>query len=93
MGIPVYLSRHTPDLPEEYGALVNWSIGERIQFVPAAGGDPIRGVIGSCTLTHPEAPVIDGARGRGRWVREVFCEDTGETSAVSEARLKDIELD
>lgn len=91
MSIPVYLSRHTPDLPEKYGSFVSWNIGERVQFIPAVGGEAKSGTIQSETLTHVEAPTIDGARGSGKWVREVICDDTGEKAAVSEERLEFID--
>lgn len=41
----------------------------------------------SDTLTHIDAPLIDGARGKGRWVRELQSASFG-TSAISESQIK-----
>lgn len=86
--VPVYLSRHG-DLPDKYGALVEWEVGDPVS-VTYCNGKRVDGVIQSGTMTHEQAPEIKGARGFGRWVREVLCADDGQVHAISEERLRDV---
>lgn len=84
MSIPVYLSRHN-DLPEEYGAFIAWDIGEIADWHTNAHGI-VRCIIKSGLKLHHDAPIIDSAMGRGRYVIEV--EHEGSIKAVSARRLR-----
>lgn len=83
--IPVYLSRHTPNLPDPYGAFISWEIGEHVRIKSKHGRPDGFAIIKSETKTSAEAPIIDGARGKGRWVREVWMDD--EKFAISEEQI------
>lgn len=86
--VPVYASRHNPTIKDRpgYGADISWAIGEEA-LVQERSGPPVRAKILSETRHHPGAPEINGARGWGRWVREVIVEGEDSPCAVSEARL------
>jgi hypothetical protein len=81
--IPVYLSRHTPNLPDGYGAKIKWKTGERVKSVSG-----LTGVVHNGELSwHDDAPEIDSARGWGQWVIEIMPDDNASPCAVSAARL------
>lgn len=86
--IPVYFSSFTPveKMPRRYGAFIAWEVGQRVE-VRHGSSPPTLGTVMSETKWHDAAAEIDGARGRGRWVREVLCDDSGALEAVSEDRL------
>lgn len=87
--IPVYISRYNTTFPEPYGSHVDWAIGQRCLIKKSDGTGYIGGTIMSETKTKSEAPVIDGARGRGRWVREIRTDDDGHLWCISEGQLYD----
>lgn len=82
--IPVYLSRHTPNLPEPYGAMIAWEKGEKA--ITRKGGVTVT-IRDPEMKWHNDAPVIDSARGMGRWVIEVIAEGESAPCAVSAASL------
>jgi hypothetical protein len=90
MSIPVFLSRHTPDLRARagYGAFVDWTIGERVTVRSMHGRPPASATIRSEIRSHSAAPEIDGAPGRGRWVREVRFDGEHSDCAVSAACIE-----
>lgn len=71
--IPVYISRHG-ELPEGYGAFINWQVGEQVTIISASSKPPRKGIVKSKMLWHNYAPEVDSARGRGQWVYEVEIE-------------------
>lgn len=81
--IPIWYSRHTPRerLGEDYGAFIDWRIGERVRIISKRAGIRTYGTVQSEVMAHPDAYEINGAHGRGRWVREVLVD--GEDSAVA----------
>lgn len=81
--IPVYLSRHTPNLPEPYGAMIRWERGDRVQNPKGVGATVHDGEL----KWHDECPVIDSARGLGRWGIEVLIDGETDPVCVSAARL------
>jgi hypothetical protein len=85
--IGVYLSRHSPNIRNipDYGAMIPWALGEKA-FMKSQGG-LVEVTIKSELRWHNEAPVIDSARGEGRWVYECYCHDDRKTYAVSANRL------
>jgi len=86
--VPVYNSRFTPleNLPEHYGAFIDWRIGERVRLVSRV--DPslpsISGIIQSETRHHDKGREIEGARGKGRWIREILVDGELSPTAFSE---------
>lgn len=89
-GIPVYVSSHNyGDSCKGNGAFINWQVGQRVRVLPSdhPQSRPTTGTVVSETMAHETAPEIEGARGRGPWVREVVCDDDGRKWAISEARL------
>ena len=85
--IPVFRSRFTPiaRLPEPYGAFISWERGESVTL-KLTDGSEIYGTIVSDLLWHEKAPVIDSARGEGRWVYEMMV--GGERVPVSARCLR-----
>ena len=84
-GIPIYLSRFTPNLPEPYGGLIAWKKGERA----ITRRDRTLVTIHDPELKwHDDAPEIDSARGPGRWVIEVIVDGETDPCAVSAAVLR-----
>lgn len=83
--IPVFMSRHTPSLPEGYGAFIDWEIGEKVKLKgkTTTSYATIKGNTG----WHHEAPEIEGAHGRGRWVRDVIYDGEREKVCVSTANI------
>ncbi len=86
--IPIYISRYNTTFPEPYGSHVDWDVGQRCLIKTKEGGF-IGGTIMSGTVTSPAAPIIDGARGRGRWCREIRTDDDGQVWCISEAKIVD----
>lgn len=83
--IPVYISRHQEPLPDGYGAMVAWEVGEPVTVLPSRGNPPVDGIIRSGMLWHHDAPVVDSPRGRGQWVYHV--EINGEIYTPSPAQI------
>lgn len=81
--IPVYLSRHTANLPEPYGAMIGWQKGDLVQnpngiFATVHDGE---------LKWHDNCPVIDSARGWGRWGIEILIDGEEFPVCVSAERL------
>ncbi len=81
--IPVYLSRHTENLPDPCGAFLSWEKGER-----ARSKDGTNFTIRDGELKwHDNAPLIDSARGWGYWVIEVMVDGEEKHICVSPAAI------
>ena len=81
--IPVFLSRHTPNLPEPYGALIGWEKGDLVKSPKGT-----LAVVHDGELKwHDDCPVIDSARGSGRWGIEILVDGERSPVCVSAARL------
>ena len=81
--IPIFISRHTRPLPEGYGSLVSWEKGEK---AVTPKGDRVI-IHNDELLISDEAPIINSARGPGRWVIEVVFEGEDSPCCVSAAKL------
>ncbi|KKM61743.1 hypothetical protein LCGC14_1528770 [marine sediment metagenome] len=87
----VYMSRHSEKSSYEdgYGAFIMWEVGESVKVARRlTTGPPLYATIVSETLTHESAPVVNGAGGQGRWVRELRFDGENELAAISEAQLE-----
>jgi hypothetical protein len=88
--VPVYFSRFCYPIPEPFGSHVDWHVGQRCKCTSPTTGNVIGGTIVSGeTMKHPDAPLIPGAKGYGRWVRIVRMDDNGQDWTISEACLTD----
>lgn len=87
--IPVYLSRFTPDLPNDYGSKIPWKEGECVVIRSVLGRpDTFARMTDAQLKWHDRAPEIDSARGRGRWVYEVVLDGETLPTAISAAQFK-----
>ena len=86
--IPVYISRHTTPLPDGYGAFIGWQTGERCRVVSVMGRPTADATLLSGDLKwHEDAPEIDSARGKGKWVLEVQLDLENSPRAVPASQV------